>query len=494
MPQEEIYQDELKNFTTKYNMPGFNLDAIADATHTLRYADTFLNGGAVANDPASQYIKWISKAASIHFEMNTRLNPEGKYMTSFDYNVFVRDFEKLAVAKYEFDSLKENLGDRKEYAGADPKDIRQAVFAQYKKVHKPLPTLWAEKLKEGDMKLEDLKTLSNNSFNAMDKKWYKDANEQAGNLKNVAAAYEAMVQLRASRSGVLGWLWKVIFNREQNKQEKAYLKTLEEQLETLRQDFPIDDVRKELTDKTVTGKDVKALEEARKAQTKKVEKTKKEAVAESKATTVKIAPVADKISQMADNDYISDIAKALIDELPGNGVTHFVRGLVYQNKLVDFTEKVYTMNDNFDKAVAAGGDPNKEMGKVVQGVFKETVEMFASSMVESDLEKAEGLKAAALYITNKLTAAAIYKDLGEAVKTHMDEAVKNYEEIVGAGKNYLEEIGKNEQALGENAISENDNEKVFNDDTLFADNTISKSPQVTSAPQHNVPTINNTNK
>ena len=48
-------------------------------------------------------------------------------------------------------------------------------------------------------------------------------------------------------------LWKVIFNREQNKQEKAYLKTLEEQLETLRQDFPIDDVRKELTDKTVTA-------------------------------------------------------------------------------------------------------------------------------------------------------------------------------------------------------------------------------------------------
>ena len=76
----------------------------------------------------------------------------------------------------------------------------------------------------------------------------------------------------------------------------------------------------------------------------------------------------------------------------------------------------------------------------------------------------------------------------------MDEAVKNYEEIVSGGKNYLKEIGKNEQVLGENAISENDNEKVFTDDTLFADNTISKSPQVTSAPQQNVPTINNTNK
>jgi hypothetical protein len=132
------------------------------------------------------------------------------------------------------------------------------------------------------------------------------------------------------------------------------------------------------------------------------------------------------------------------------------------------------------------------MGKVVQGVFKETVEMFASTMIESDLAKAEGLKAAALLITNKLTAAAIYpKDLGEAVKTHMDETVKNYEKIVSGGKNYLEEIGKNGQSLEQNVISENDNEKVFNDNALFVDNNVDKSPQISNEPKQNVPTLNN---
>ena len=117
MPNEQIYQDELNEFTKRYNMPSFNLKKVAGAAHTLRYADSFLNGSAPATDPASQYIKWISSTVSIYFETNTRLNPTGKYLSSFDYHNFLEDFERLAQAKYDSELID---WDRKPYAGALP--------------------------------------------------------------------------------------------------------------------------------------------------------------------------------------------------------------------------------------------------------------------------------------------------------------------------------------------------------------------------------------
>ena len=81
-------------------------------------------------------------------------------------------------------------------------------------------------------------------------------------FQDEAACREAMKQLRASRSGVLGWLWKVIFNRAQNRQEKEYLQDLNDKISEFNNEhYKIEEKVAELTGKTVFGK--KLTEEQR---------------------------------------------------------------------------------------------------------------------------------------------------------------------------------------------------------------------------------------
>ena len=86
--------------------------------------------------------------------------------------------------------------------------------------------MWQENLKNGSLKVETLKTITDNSYNVFGEFQMFDVTPEEidAKLTNLVAAREAMKQLRESRSGVWGWLWKVIFNRTQNSQEKEYLR------------------------------------------------------------------------------------------------------------------------------------------------------------------------------------------------------------------------------------------------------------------------------
>lgn len=202
MPNTQIYTNELELFKRTYNLKKYDLKEIEIVDDKFRLVNDPLTKPSISGSPAAKFTNWVSKTLSIYFETNTMLNADGKYMSSFDVQEFLTDFERLAVAKYHSELQEGQVPNRKEYAGANMKAL-DAVFSEYiQKMNKPLPTVWMEKLKKGSMDMQKLQDITTKAYDNMDKKWYVDENEMAGNLTNVVAAYEAMKQLRASRKGV----------------------------------------------------------------------------------------------------------------------------------------------------------------------------------------------------------------------------------------------------------------------------------------------------
>ena len=312
------YAQELKNFQQQWNLPGYDLDKLAQSVQALRFADSFLMGGSSDNTPASQYVKWFSRTLSLYFSRNTLPNENGKYMSSFDAQEFYDSFKSLVQAKYDADAQEKNEAPLQvsEVVTDDLKPTFQNTIANCKRNYKKtLPALWQENLKKGIIDMQNLKNITSQAYEAIDKKWYVNENEFAGELTNIVAAREAMQQLRASRSGVWGWLWKVIFNRTQNRQEKEYLQQLDDQIAALTEKgYKLAEITRNLTEKTVLGKDVNAKTETTKTQDKQVEQTK------AKVEVKAIQPVASQISEMANSEYLNNLATTLHAELPGNNM------------------------------------------------------------------------------------------------------------------------------------------------------------------------------
>ncbi len=487
------YEQVLEDFRQQWNLPPtYNLNRIAESVQALRFADSFLKGSSSDNSPATQYKKWFSRTLSIYFSANTTPNENGKYMSSFDAQAFYDSFKNLVQAKYDADA---------EERGEEPPQVEDVTNGQKQSLEniianckrnykKTLPALWYENLKNGTMDMQNLQNITSSSFDVVAKKWYVDANEMAGELTNILAAREAMQQLRASRSGVLGWLWKVIFNRTQNRQEKEYLQQLNNQISALTEKgYLMDGITRTLTEKTVFGKDVNAKTETMRTQDKKAQKTKEDPV-KNLVKPKAIQPVAGQIIEMANSEFINDLAAKFNEELPGNNMPHTVRIWQYQVELGKILETINELNENFDKAVENGADPKKEMAKVVHGVFKETVKAFSGHMIETGVDKMEGLKIAAELITNQLTAAAIYpNELGNAVNEYIERNLAVYEEIVTNDKEYGEVIEDYKQMLEGDAVASDDHEPVFGKDNPFVESNVNQSAPVNQQPQISVPKL-----
>ncbi len=488
------YEQELARFNRQWDLPTYDLQQVASSVHALRFADSFLTGASVDNSNAGQFVKWFSRTLSIYFATNTAPNQDGKYMSSFDAQDFYDSFKELVQAKYDADAEEkgeEPLQVSEVITDNQKKAIQTAIANGKRSYKKTLPALWQEGLKDGSMDMQSLQTITSNSFDNVDRKWYVNENEMAGHLTNILAAREAMRQLRASRSGVWGWLWKVIFNRTQNRQEKEYLQQLETQIATLTEKgYSLDRMAENLTQKTVFGKDVNAKAETREMQVEQPQASNVKTQANEKA----IQPVASQISEKANSEFMNDLAAKLHEELPGNNMAKIVRIWQYQAALTKSFEIINQLNENFDAAVANGGDPMKEMAKVVHGVFKATDKFFTEAekaisgqVIETSLDKMEGLKIAAQVIIDNLTAAAIYpNELSDAVNLYMEKNLAIYEEIATAGKEYADEIGNYQKMLEEDEVSGEYGEPVFGENNPFVENNVSKSAPVEQQPQHNV--------
>ena len=487
MPNPQIYTDALNTFTNKYGLKDYDYADQAKVQEKFSYIDEFIMDSPTGRGAAGLFTALAAKTMSLYFENATKLNENGKYMSSFNLDDFLKDFDDLAKAKYESELEVGEESKRPKFAGANSKQISSALAKDYGKMNKTLPTLWYEQLKNKKMSVDQIRGITNKATNNLLEDEV-DENEKEGRLVNVAAAYEAMRQLRQSREGFIGFFWK-LFNRDLNAREEACMNSLSANVSELTsKGYDVEKVRRELTGKTVMGKSVNVKATAnKKAQAAKTspKKTKK-----TKKTAAKIGPTAELAEiKIAEGYPARELAADLYSELPHNGLNesaakYFLASVYIKNVLV----KVSELNKNFDKEIANGKDPKKAFEAVVRGTFRKCL---AFSKMYERINKDNILPGATIMakgIVNTFTAAVFYpNELGSLVNDYVDQNVDMYKNIEASGKDYEFEMDSLDEQM-----QNDDREKVFNDGDPFNDGYDKKSDRVDDLKKYDAPTLNST--
>ena len=482
MPNPQIYTDALNNFTNKYGLKDYDYADQAKVQEKFSYIDEFIMDSPSGRGAAGLFTALAAKTMSLYFENATKLNENGKYMSSFNINDFLKDFDDLAQAKYVSELEKGQESKRPMFAGANSKQIAKAISKDYGKMNKTLPTLWYEQLKDKKMSVDQIQGITNNATkNLLEDD--VDENEKEGRLVNVVAAYEAMKQLRQSREGFIGFFWK-LFNRELNAQEEACMNSLTANVSELQsKGYDVKKVRRELTGKTVMGKSVNVKAKEKKAETTKTSPGK------TKKTAAKIGPTAERVKFKIDQGYHArDLVNDLYSELPDSGqpdrmAEAFLENVYMKNVL----KEVSKLNENFDKEIANGKDPKKAFETVVRGTFRKCLiysKMYDRNNKENILP---GATITAKGILNTFTAAAFYpNDLGSLVDDYVNQNVEQYKSIEEAGKDYEDEMD-----LLDEQMQNDSREKVFENGDLFNDGYDKKSDRIDDPKKLDAPSLKN---
>lgn len=253
MANPTIYTEALNKFRAEYNLPDYDLEKEIAADNVTR----FFNNKSIGAS-AQQYERLAANAALKYFESSTTFQEKGsQQLKGFDHSKFIADFEALMQARYD-SKLEDGVEAEKRtpFDGSDKEKLKIAINASANKVNKPLAELWADKLKSGTYKFKDLNstvaTQSSILFTANEK-----TEEHVRIFRDLVASREAVRELRASRKGIRGFFWR-LFNREQNKQEKDLLASLDSQINQLGElkGYDVNSALHDATNVTTWGKDL----------------------------------------------------------------------------------------------------------------------------------------------------------------------------------------------------------------------------------------------
>ena len=497
MPNPKIYTTELERFRKKYNMPDYDLNALAGVDQKFQHLNNFLFESSTTANPAAQFVNWASRTMAMYFEANTNLRADGKYMSGFYPQAFLRDFEKLAQAKY-FSELNDGeTPTRKKFAGARKRDLKTILANNFKDMNKTLPTLWAEKLKKGTMTQNELLLTTSNVMDNVDGIIKSNNAPLKDQIVNVVAAYETMRQIRESRTGFWGWLWKFIF-RERNEIEQTNLETFESQVNQLREKgYPVDKISADLTGKTVLGLEVasrdKVIEEQPEVRNNQenlesssldnaVENVNKEKVQEKNLATQLMEKAgvheryrfSEKISPTLPQPTFGDVDIVKI------GVENFV-GMVMK----EFDE----FNQKFEARM--------KVGKKETAMAEYALKVFSIALVSTQQIEFDSVKET-IITAQKVTDAFLKEfspcSMDESLQKFADNyAIKNSDKIIDSLKAKVDPSLQNELDKGFKDVREKlfpeERTQVFSDGKMFAENSGNKSPQVSQPPQISVPNL-----
>ena len=253
MANPNIYNDALNKFRAEYNLPDYDLEKEIAADNVTR----FFNNKSIGAS-AQQYERLAANAALKYFESSTTFQEHGsQQLKGFDHSKFIADFEALMQARYD-SKLEDGVEAEKRtpFDGSNKETLKTVINASANKVNKPLAELWADKLKSGTYKFKDLNSIvavqSNTLFAAKEK-----TEENVRIFRDLVASREAVRELRASRKGIRGFFWR-LFNREQNKQEKDFLTSLDSHINKLGETkgYDVNSALHDATNVTTWGKDL----------------------------------------------------------------------------------------------------------------------------------------------------------------------------------------------------------------------------------------------
>lgn len=476
MPNPQIYTNELARFRIKYNMPEYDLKTLMEIDQKFRYVSDFLNKGSVENSRAPQFINLMSRTLGMCFEANTNVKANGKYI--FSPQEFLRDFEKLASAKYHSGLNDGEEPQRKKYDGARKTDIKKILINNFKDLNKTLPTLWAEKLKKGTMTQNELLLATSNVMDNMDSLIQSNDVPFEDRIINVVAAYETMKQIRESRTGFLGWLWKFIF-RERNEIEESNLNLFESQVNRLREKgYPVDKISADLTGKTVLGLEVEKVKAPAEPEVNP---------AKQEFQPINFEPCAEKISN-AYPETSKKVIKEILEKLP---VTNKHGGLFREQTLeamfVQVGNRFNELNKQFDKDMPTGNQKDA-IAKLVRGSFMiaQSVSVMATS--GCDVDKIDACAMIAKMFIDNFTAVSTYPELDGIVNEYMKNNIALYNEIETKGLSYGREIDN--YAVDYVPSEEYMKEQVFdNKNNPFIEQSVNQSAPVQQQPQINAPSL-----
>ena len=475
MPNEQIYTTELARFRIKYNMPEYDLKTLMEIDQKFRYVNEFLNKDTAGDNAVAQFINLMSRTLGMCYESTTSVKANGKYR--FHPQEFLKDFEKLASAKYFSELNNGEAPQRKKYAGAKTRQLKQVLINNFAELNKTLPTLWAERLKKGTMTQNELLLTTRNVMDSMDSVIKSNDVPLEDRIINVVAAYETMKQIRESRTGFLGWLWKFIF-RERNEIEQANLETFESQVNQLREKgYPVDKISADLTGKTVLGLEVE-----------------KEQPTESKENPVKQAfqpinfePCAEKIGK-AYPETSKKVIKEILGKLP---VTNKYGGLFREQTLeamfVQVGNRFNELNEQFDKDMPTGNQKDA-VAKLVRGSFMVAQSVSVMATSGCDVDKIDACAMIAKLFIDNFTAVSTYPELDGIVNEYMKNNIALYNEIETKGLSYGREIDN--YAVDYVPSEEYMKEQVFdNKNNPFIEQSVNQSAPVQQQPQINAPSL-----
>lgn len=257
------YTDAYAEFTAKYDLT-LNMQNEYKAAKQLAVMDDFVISTSPQEKAQGIYTSVLSSALASHLNKKVKME-SGKSYDLSDFNVvdFINEFDKVmdAIRSEDAEAEKTDYTHRKLEGlqmGRVAKDAWTRVAAGY---NKPLHEIWAGQIRKGSLAPENLQSVTDRSIRMLDDMIansmnYSDAAKN--DLANVVMAKNAMAEAINKRS----WLsWLNPLNWGPNRRENAYLKALNEKINTYRENnFPVDNVVPAEYTKNMLGKTLSELE------------------------------------------------------------------------------------------------------------------------------------------------------------------------------------------------------------------------------------------
>ena len=319
------YTDAYAEFTAKYDLT-LNMQNEYKAAKQLAVMDDFVISTSPQEKAQGIYTSVLSSALASHLNKKVKME-SGKSYDLSDFNIvdFINEFDKVmeAIRSDEAEAENTNYTHRKLEGltmGRVAKDAWTRVAAGF---NKPLHEIWAGQIRKGTLAPENLQSVTDRSIRMLDDMItnsmnYSDAAKN--DLANVVMAKNAMAEAINKRS----WTsWLNPFNWGPNRRENAYLKALNEKINTYRQNnFPVDNVVPAEYTKNMLGNALSELEKnhgainqpAQPAQTAVKPEKKKEAKAQKKAEPKKkankkeaVKPISAQLEEVLANRFESHL-------------------------------------------------------------------------------------------------------------------------------------------------------------------------------------------
>ena len=238
------YELAYAEFTAKYDL-NLDIQAEYDGANRLASIDDFTMDTSPARKAQNVYISTLSSALTDYISKKVKIEPQKNYdLANIDVGGFIAEFDKVmdAIRSDEAEKEKTEYTHRK-FEGLPFDRVANEAWARVAPgFNKPLHEIWAGQIRKGSLSLDQLQRITNSSTRLLDGMVGSIGYNSAANkdLADVVMIKNAMAEAINKRS----WTsWLNPFNWGPNMRENAYLRELNEKINTYRENsFPVDSV------------------------------------------------------------------------------------------------------------------------------------------------------------------------------------------------------------------------------------------------------------